>query len=66
MNKCENCIHADVSDSPSVIKHGNITIYQNANSVNCKCENIRSINITDGEMVCSEFKAKPELLEVSE
>lgn len=58
MNKCENCIHADVSDSPRVIKHGNITIYQNANSVNCKCENIRSINITDGEMVCSEYRRK--------
>ena len=58
MNKCENCIHADVSDGPRVIKHGNITIYQNANSVNCQCENIRSITITDGEMVCSEFKAK--------
>lgn len=58
MSKCENCIHADVSNSPRVIKHGNITIYQNANSVNCQRENIRSITITDGEMVCSEFEAK--------
>ena len=58
MSKCENCIHADVSDSPRVINRGNITIYQNANSVNCKCENIKSITITNGEMVCSEFKTK--------
>ena len=58
MNKCKNCIHADVSDSPCVIKRENITIYQNANSVNCKCDNIKSLTITDGEMICSEFKAK--------
>lgn len=58
MNKCENCIHADLSNSPRVINRGNITIYQNKNSVNCQCENIKSITITDGKMVCSEFKAK--------
>lgn len=58
MNKCKNCIHADVSGGPRVINRGNITIYQNKNSVNCQCENIKSLTITDGEMVCSEFKEK--------
>ena len=54
--KCENCVYADVSKEPRVIKRDNMTIIQKQGGINCTCESIKSITVNNGNMVCSEFK----------
>ncbi len=53
---CEKCAWADVSDKPRVIVKGNTTIYQSAGSVNCTCDHIEKMTITDDGMICSSYK----------
>ena len=52
---CVNCKYADVSNGERTITMGNMTLCQKSNGVICTCDHIKSITITDGKMVCSEY-----------
>jgi len=55
---CETCAFADIADEPRTIKKGNTTIYQSTGSINCTCESIHNLSISDDGIVCSEYKER--------
>ena len=60
-NPCQDCKWARHLQGPTVIKSpiGDIQIFQcSPTSIHCECKTIKSMTITDGEMVCSSFEPK--------
>ena len=55
---CKKCKYADVSNEERTVELNGITLTQKGGGVICTCECIKSISITDGEMVCSEYTEK--------
>lgn len=53
--QCGNCKYADVADGDRVIEMDGMTITQKGGGIRCTHEHIKSLTITDGKMMCSEY-----------
>lgn len=56
--QCCNCKYADVADGDRVIETNGMRIIQKGGGIKCTHTHIKSLTMTDGEMICSEYEER--------
>ena len=58
---CKNCKHCETIEGGHYKLNDGTLILASGNIQKCKLEEVKSITITDGETVCSDFEKKKEM-----
>lgn len=53
---CEMCKHCEIIEGGNYKLSDGTLILSKGNMQKCKLEKVKSISITDGEMICSDFE----------